>query len=565
VQLAALFGLCFCLGGVSLFRCYKFQCKYCDVETLFCLLFRQKSEIFDGVYALSCLFPTICALLGLAYFCFMKKTHQLFEELIHLNSKEASRFQEFVDSPYFNKHEGIRQLVAWIIRHKHVGIDKEALAQHLFGDDPKRHQKLAPLLSQALRLYEQWLGIDWLREKKENVPIYVAALEHLRFKGAWKYHEKFSRYAAQKLQQFPTLDFDTVEWSFKLAWENEQRYLTQSPFQEDPWLQEKVLRLDTFFAIKALVCGCEIETRRAVLNIDIRHSVFLDWLVQQQQLPEHLSHHPLLTAFYYVYLTLKNDCEAMFHQAMDWLKAHGHTFEQSILGMLYTNLGNFCTRQINKGKSQYLPAMFELYQIQLDQDLLLIDGYLSEWQYKNIVSTGLLLGHNEWVYEFIHTYKNKLIPETRNNAFTYNLAYYYYATGQLEKVLELLVRVEYRDVRYYIGAKTLLLKTYYDLNEGEALRALVNSIKRYLKRKDIISATRRKAFLNFLDLLLKFFNLRENWKIMHPSDVDKHLQRLHRAITRRKEVVNPRWLEEKWQELLTHMGRSQKKKAGEPQ
>ena len=92
----------------------------------------------------------------------------------------------------------------------------------------------------------------------------------------------------------------------------------------------------------------------------------------------------------------------------------------------------------------------------------------------------------DWTKEFIEKFKDYLHPEVVENAYTYNLASYYYSTNQLDKVLDLLVKVEYTDIQYSIGAKSLLLRTYYDLEENEALLSLTRSFKQYLKRNRLI-------------------------------------------------------------------------------
>lgn len=486
----------------------------------------------------------------------MKKPHAFFSALDALDAAGRSRFEAFIFSPYFNKHEGIRQLVAWALAQngtRHADV-MEAAARHLYGDDPQRHKKLAPLLSQCMRLYEEWLGLEHMKREQEGIPVQLAALEHLRLKGRWKHHDRLTRQTAKKLAAAPVQDLDLLEWQFKVAHEEEQRHARESAFSEDPWLQQKIDRLDAWYAAQALMAGCEIETRRAVLNVDARPPAFVEWLGAADQLPDFLAAQPLVLAWFLVFKTLQRDDESCFREAMDCLAAKHEALERPMLASLYNFLGNFCARQINKGRSRYLSAMFELYRTQLEMGLLTLDGYMSEWQYKNIVATGLLLGQSDWVYRFIHEYRETLPAEVRDNAFTYNLAYYYYATRQLDKVLELLLKVEYRDIRYYVGAKSMLLKTYYELDEGEALRALASSIKQYLKRKDILSQSRRKAFMRFVDLTLRCYNLRQDWQIMHRSDVEKRLRKLHREIGKSAELINPDWLWQKWRELAEQSG-----------
>src|SRR5690606_7835674 len=65
----------------------------------------------------------------------------------------------------------------------------------------------------------------------------------------------------------------------------------------------------------------------------------------------------------------------------------------------------------------------------------------------------------------------------------YNLAMLHFYKGNFPSVLSLLQQIEYEDLTYNLGAKSMLLATYYELDEFEPLHSLLDSFKVFLNRK----------------------------------------------------------------------------------
>ena len=99
---------------------------------------------------------------------------------------------------------------------------------------------------------------------------------------------------------------------------------------------------------------------------------------------------------------------------------------------MYVFAQNYCIKKINQGNKKYYEEVFQLYKQLLNNEVLLIEEELSEWDYKNIVTTGTRLGHHQWVQNFLEEYKTKLNKVVRNNAYHYNLANFYYSNQRLQ-------------------------------------------------------------------------------------------------------------------------------------
>ncbi len=85
----------------------------------------------------------------------------------------------------------------------------------------------------------------------------------------------------------------------------------------------------------------------------------------------------------------------------------------------------------------------------------------------------------------------------------FNLAELYYHQGNFEQAQLHLVRVEFAQWRYGLGAKTLLAKIYYETKEWEALETLLSSFGAYLQRNQRIPRDVKTPYLNFVRILQK--------------------------------------------------------------
>jgi hypothetical protein len=198
---------------------------------------------------------------------------------------------------------------------------------------------------------------------------------------------------------------------------------------------------------------------------------------------------------------------------------------------IYAYAINFCIRQVNKGGEAYLQVLLSLYQNALQDGALFSDGWLFQWDYKNIVSAGLKARNFAWCENFIQAYKDKLEPSTRENAYTYNLASLYFEQGDLRRALRLLQHVEFSDVFYQIGSKVILLKSFYELNDHEALLSTCDAFKIYLKRNKTLSQSHYTVNFNLASLTRRLSALRQKASLLPSAEFQAKREALRAEIS----------------------------------
>src|SRR6185312_14156135 len=73
-----------------------------------------------------------------------------------LDKVQQRRYTEFLDSPYFNKNEEIRQFVA-LVRQRKVNQDQKIMYESLYPGKPFDARRLHDLMYKSLKLLEEFL------------------------------------------------------------------------------------------------------------------------------------------------------------------------------------------------------------------------------------------------------------------------------------------------------------------------------------------------------------------------------------------------------------------------
>ncbi len=209
---------------------------------------------------------------------------------------------------------------------------------------------------------------------------------------------------------------------------------------------------------------------------------------------------------------------------------------------LYTFAYNYCIRRINQGDSGYQDELFELYKKGLASGMLLKNNLLSEWDYKNIATLGCSLKAYEWTENFLRQYKDYIPAHQRENAYSYNLANYYYHQKMYDKTLQTLLHVQFTDVKYHLNSNFLLLRTYYALHDTEALLSLIETFRIYVIRNQKITTDQKRSYTNFVRFAKKLVQLRHNASTFSKKALREKLDALALKVESTENVINRIWL-----------------------
>lgn len=485
----------------------------------------------------------------------MQKTI-LVNTLKSLSKREVNKFVAYVTSPFFNKHEKIKTLVTYLAPHYpsfiHPALAKKKVYNLLFPENRYNELKINNLISDTLKLLEGYLV--QLSLKDEAVLNHKLLLKQLRQRRLDKHFQRTMRQSQRQQAKQAVHDYRFFYHNYLLEEEADLFYVAKERRLKDKSLQNKVDQLDIFYLSAKLRACCEMINRQNVISQQYELRLLPEMLTYLQHNLAYYHDYPAVTIYYQILMTLLHpDKEEHYPQLMQQLDTHAQQFPQEEAMGMYDYARNYCIKQINNGKTNYLEELFLLYEQVLAKNLLLEEGYILQWDYKNIVTLGLIMRKFDWTEQFILTYRNKLRTEIAENAFYYNLASLYYGKQDYTKSLELLQKVVFTDVAYYLGGKSLLLKIYYDTNQSEPLYSLVDAMKVYLTRNKVISKYQSNIYKNLLRFAKKAYKIKENTPFWSQEKRKQNIDTLKKQIISTKQIANVSWLRQKIEELATNL------------
>lgn len=247
------------------------------------------------------------------------------------------------------------------------------------------------------------------------------------------------------------------------------------------------------------------------------------------------SNHPLINQYLNVIFLYKKQEGYDLEQCMDHFVEQHQTIHQEEALNILTLLMNYCIDfKINKGEQTYFNHLFKLYQLGIENSILIEQNQLNQMHYKNIVTVGLHTMNLDWTASFIEKYTQLLPKAAQANAYNFNLAKVLFKQEKYDKVVALLSEVEYSNIQYQLSSKLMLIKTYYELDEDQALEALMESFRLLLIRNNKISKDFKTQYLNLLKYLKKLVYL-------NPYDTAEKEQLLT-DVSNNNELADKQWI-----------------------
>ncbi|MBL4648486.1 MAG: hypothetical protein JKY03_02055 [Aureispira sp.] len=471
---------------------------------------------------------------------------KLIEVLKKLSARRQHRFQEYVESPFFNKHQPTIRLLGLLMESAPSfdleAMDKKILFERIYPDKKISASQFNYVVSKLLDLLSNFLAYEEYEtqafQKKYN------ALKAVHQLGVSKQAASHSRQHALLQAQYPFQTIDFYYEKYRYHSMLNQIHLDKKQRLYDVHLQWQNNQLDCFYLAKKLKIACDMLSRNIVIQANYEAHYIADLLVWLEADSFDLAEHPLIHVYYQILKTLQNSADSAYQKLKELIETYSKLFLPEELLLLYDYAENFCIRKINNGITRYYKEFLTIYKQKLEKQLLLEDGYLPESDYKNIVTAGVRTKDYQWTEAFIHQNKKKLRPEVQENAFNYNLAVFYYATQEYSAALELLLTILFTDISYGVGAKTIQLQIYYELQEMEPLINLIDTFRLYVLRHKTQSDYRKKANLNMLRIVKKVAKLKEKSTFMPQKQFKKEQTKLQVLYTELSPLSNSDWIKE---------------------
>jgi len=451
---------------------------------------------------------------------------RIYKILSSLSVPELNRFQKFINSPYHNVNARITGLAVFLIdkikAKDHLNIDKEEIWSIIEKKVPFSDLKYRKVCNDLLEKFEKFLILEELDSNnilKSN--LLLNKIEDEMYNNLIEKHiSKSSREIERELIR--SSDFYLQKYFYEKAILNlkanfEKKVDLKKGKRES--YDKLISNLDAFYLIEKLRLSTDIENWKKMFKSDEN----IDLGIPMEIIKDFdFNNFPAVEIYKLMFDLQKIDSQKELYtelktRAFKSIDLFTEKEQRSIIDVLL----NYCIKSINKGKLEFYNETLIIYDWGIDNELILENGKLSHSSFRNYIVSGLRIGEFDLVENFITNNAKLLDDDKKENAMNFNLARVSFYRKDFEKVLSYLNMVTYEDLWYNVNSKMLLLATYYELDEENALESSLDAFITYCRRDKKMDSQKKALYYNFAKSLKKFTSIySKNKLIKFKSEVD---------------------------------------------
>lgn len=472
----------------------------------------------------------------------------LVEQIKKFSSKEVKDFGEFIDSPFFNKNQGVIKLYDYIKKQYPDFDDEKMKKEYVYSKVfPKAEYNdgfMRTLMFNLSNLAEEYLAYRCFKSRQFSEKRYL--LHELNERGLNRQIEKNMKEIQNEFSKAAVVNADYYYNKFALEYEYFY-YLTRIHFDKP----EKFINntdiinifshLTYFYLLHVLKFYIYFLNLKNIFKVNFNTDLIKDFIENMK--PGLYAEEPLISLYYNILmLHLKEDEELYFDEVQKVVKKYENMFENEEALDAYINLENYCKRMLRKGKKEYQKKLFGIYKNEIKLELYKAEGKMSAKFFRSVVETGLKLNETEWTKDFIESYKTEMPEDAAENTYFYAQSLYEFAAGNFEKALELLSKVKYNDIYHKTEVRCLITAIYYELNMEDVLDSHLDSFRHFITNDKLIAEDRKEYFSNFVKYARNLSSLRNK-----KSGSDVYM--LKCKVENEPVLYNKEWIQEKLNEL----------------
>lgn len=287
-----------------------------------------------------------------------------------------------------------------------------------------------------------------------------------------------------------------------------------------------------------------LEDFYAISSLRLKNLILVNL---DDNIPNYQSNSKLLELFSKTKDLLEEKDTADFDMTFKLMVQNANIIHKDELRLISILLINYSIYQINQKKQIFKKLTFDLYQFQIENEILLEkSGCIAPSAFKNIVTLGLRLGEVNLVKVFVKQFKNFLPALQKEEICKYNNAYILFYENDFNESLMLLKSYSFQDVFYKIGAKRLQIMCFFSLLKNddswmEVLQNALNSFKKYIYTNKEISNHYKNNDIEFWKLTNKIANHFNNQSRLKNTLLD---------LEKKEQIAEFEWLKNYLQSLI---------------
>jgi len=476
------------------------------------------------------------------------KRSKLEELLGELDEQKFKRLGEFVISPYHNRNKQIIKLYNFF--HKLYGkehpikISRPDIYSNLFPGKVFNTQKLELLLSEFKSLLIDFILMEKLKANS-NIIKNDVLLEMFGSSSLKKNYESTLNEVRRLYKLDLNRNYQYYFYKFNAEFNDAIANILETMYGNTS-LNFKLLEDNANFLF--------IEIKLELLILILRHKkdlrknpVYKLWH-EQSAIKYILSNielikkeHPIIFSLYLVtkLYTSKNS-DKYYKELKLYLTENFNMFKTDVIKALFTELNNYNDDRLILNREKYTKEMFDIYktldQMKVYEKLTIIEGF----DIINAIYLGLEQKERLWVNTFFNKNKHKIEPGFRNDLIHLAKANLAFEDGDYSVSLTELNDIGSNEFYFYLRIRLLRAKIYFEVNDIEAGRYIIDSFKHYIKRHKEKLGVAHDAIINFINYYGILLRLRE-------QNHEKNFKQIIKELKSQHKIVSKPWLIDKFE------------------
>ncbi len=484
---------------------------------------------------------------------------KLVQFLKTLPVKELKELKKYIESPYHNnsRRDKVLQLFDCLYAHHkndftHSKLQEDKVFYTLFPhknyDSKRDKQQLSNVKNQLMNLIKDFLLEKKLQEDTAtknrlwlNVLFERKLLEQLQSEiGSIKnQYEKKTSKQAEDFQHFHLLqEFD---FAFNIVTKGRA---VSSDFQavSDSF--------DAYFIVQKLKYFCVMLNEQLLTAVSYEFRFAEELLKYLEESP--YTEIPLVKLYRLLMLFLKEGKTEYIEALKEGLQSNQEVIAKGELRQIYTCLINYYNTQLTSGKTGYSQAIFEVYQLMVEQEIIYTNGFITPpVHFINIIRAAIYANQLEWAKGFFEANQDKM-RTSQASLKVYAKAVLEFHQDQFQATIDTLQAYKHeQDFWRYKEHKVLLIKAYYELDDDEQLLKLLTAFKQYLLRHKDSTFTPHflQVYQAFIASVEGLYEL-QTMPVYPVEDRMKVARRLKENIEEAERIAEKRWLGEKVNSII---------------
>ncbi len=474
-------------------------------------------------------------------------SHNLIIILSGFTKIECQKFDDFVNSSYFNKEPQVKLFWQNLREYSsdYRGARKDEIFKKMYPEEKFVESRIRNLSSDLKQLAEKFLMIEALMNDNSGSEFYK--LESLIANRYYSLFNKKYERAYTENTDFTLQDEWRINNNLKL---NNLKFTYLNAGNGEAEENEEVFKkindesVKFFLSVYFKNCHRILNKQRAFFKYGYMPRYFKEACEILKNNIDELKDESYLMLQYYSVMLYMNYDEKSFHVLYDFIfEINFDKLGKGDVTDIIIALVNFCRTESLGGNRQYEFKALELYKLMSRNNIWDSENLLRPSVYRGSVSVACNCRDFKWAEMFINKFKSFQPKEhIENNS---NLCYgrLYFDKKEYEMALDRLTKVTTIDSTYKYETDTLVIRIFYETGETESYISKVDSFKKWVNNnRTVISERYREIFkvmAGYFSLLIKFKLQPDEYKI----------QKMKQEIEENKTLVNRIWFLEKLKEI----------------